>query len=205
MVDSVTRPGEAAPALNAELAPLVVRWVRNRDQASARQLLEALHPQVMRIVHHHLPRGADPADLAQDVFVQFFRTLDRYDPARPLENWVSRLAVNVCLNELRRRRRRPEVRWADLSPGEQTAVAALLADSPPDLPPRAETRALLGTLLASLTAEDRLVITLLHLEERTVGEIARLTGWSRVVVRMRAYRARRRLRRHLQQLDGERR
>ena len=204
MVDRTLRVLAAASESNAALASLVSGGVRNRDQQAAYRLVEALYPQVIRIVRNHLPRGADAADLAQDVFVQFFRTLDRYDPARPLENWVSRLAVNVCLNELRRRRR-PEVRWTDLSDGERTAVAALLAESPPAEPLRAETRELLDTLLASLSAEDRLVITMLHLEERPGEEIARLTGWSRVVVRMRAYRARRRLRRQLWQLDGERR
>lgn len=181
-------------------------WRQHRDETAARALIDALYPQVIRIVQNHLPRGADPEELAQAVFVQFFRTLHRYDPRRPLENWVSRLALNVCLNALRSARRRPEVRWSDLTEDEQRAAEALLqtANPEPAVAPVNETRQLLDSLLGALAPEDRMVITLLHLEERSVAEIAELTGWSRVVVRMRAYRARNRLRRLVTQLGAER-
>jgi RNA polymerase sigma-70 factor (ECF subfamily) len=193
------------PDTPPDLRPLVAAWLAHGDEEAARALIDKLYPQVIRIVQNHLPRGVDPGELAHEVFVQFFRTLDRYDSTRPLEPWLSRLAVNVCLNALRARRRRPEYRWADLTEDERRAVEAVLAH--PDLEsaaPQAESRQLLERLLAALAPADRLVITLLHLEERPVAEIAELTGWSRVVVRMRAYRARRRLRRLLLKLGPDR-
>lgn len=190
----------------ADLRFLVAAWRDRNDEKAARALIDTLYPQVIRIVRNHLPRETDPEELAQQVFVQFFRTLGRYDPRQPLENWVSRLALNVCLNALRASRRRPEVRWSDLTEDEQRAAGALLHTASPDpaVAPVNETRHLLDSLLDALAPEDRMVITLLHLEERSVAEIAGLTGWSRVVVRMRAYRARNRLRRLVRRLGTER-
>ena len=185
---------------------LVAGWRERNDEKAARAIIDALYPQVIRIVQNHLPRGTEPAELAQQVFVQFFRTLDRYDSRRPLANWVSTLALNVCLNALRTSRRRPEVRWTDLTDEERRAAEAILGR--PDVEcaaaPVAETRQLLATLLGTLAPEDRMVVTLLHLEEKSVEEIALLLGTSRVVVRMRAYRARQRLRRKVRQLRLER-
>ena len=111
------------------LRELVSAWLESRDEDAARRLVEILHPQIFRIVQNHIPRGMDAEDLAQDIFVQFFRSLERYDPSRALENWLSRLALNVCLNALRARARRPEWRWADLSAGEREILASLVNES----------------------------------------------------------------------------
>jgi RNA polymerase sigma-70 factor (ECF subfamily) len=177
-------------------------WRNTRDEAAARRLVDALYPQVIRIVRNHLPFRMDEEDLAQEVFAQFFRTLDRYDASQPVENWLSRLALNMCLKALRSRKRRPELRWADLSE-EERAVVESLVHSPADesgATAASETKALLTRLLDSLSAEDRLVVTLLHLEEKSLKQIQELTGWSSIVIRMRAYRARRKLRKKLGEL-----
>jgi RNA polymerase sigma-70 factor, ECF subfamily len=181
------------------LVPLVRAWRERRDEAAARGLMDALYPQVIKIVQNHLPRGGEPAELAHAVFVQFFRTLDRYDTSRPLANWVSRLALNVCLNALRSARRRPEVNWVDLTDDERRVAELLLsrAENEPTEAPAEESRGLLERLLATLEPQDRMLLVLIHLEERPVAEVARLLGCSRVVARMRAYRARRRLRQQI--------
>lgn len=194
------------PAMTPALRDEVESWRTCRDEGAARRLIDALYPQVIRIVRNHLPFRMDEEDLAQEVFAQFFKTLDRYDAAQPVENWVSRLAVNVCLKALRTRRRRPELRWADLSEEERGVVESLLhapgEDPGTEVRAAADTKALLMRLLDTLSAEDRLVVTLLHLEEKSLKEIQELTGWGSVVVRMRAYRARRRLRKALQEMGS---
>ncbi len=174
-------------------------WCEHRDESAARFLIDALYPQVIRIVRNHLPFRTDEEDLAQEVFAQFFKTLERYDAARPLEQWMSRLAVNVCLNALRSRKRRPELRWSDLC-DEERAVVDALAHEPERETVDTDTKALLHRMMESLDAKDRLVLTLLHLEERTIKEIQALTGWSSIVIRMRAYRARGRLRKLFEEL-----
>ncbi len=181
---------------DGDLLPQVER-VRQGDPEAARSLVAALQPQVLRIVRSHLPVRAAEEDLVQDIFVKLFTRLDQYQARGgvPFEHWVSRLAVRTCLDALRAERRRPELRWSDL-PEEQSAwLDFMLVDqaAPPDTAP-ASARELLEKLLAQLSPDDRLVISLLDLEEKSVKEIAQLTGWSTTLVKVRAFRARRKLR-----------
>jgi len=177
-----------------EPSQLIAAWHSARNETAARQLIDVLYPQVIRIVRNHLPFRLDEEDLAQEVFAQFFRTLDRYEPALPLENWVSRLALNVCLKALRSRKRRPEMRWSDLSEPEQHALESLVQETDESAVKDDDVKALLHRLLETMDAKDRLVLTLLHLEEKTLKEIQELTGWSSVLLLLSASRARRKLR-----------
>lgn len=183
----------------------VEAWVARRDEDAARALIAALHPQITRIVRRNLPFRMAPEDLAQDVFAKLFQNLHRYDPRLPLENWASRLALNVCRDHLRARACRPELRWSDLSEGERSALETTLhaAEEPVDTPTAASARVLIGKLLETLPADDRMVLTWLHLEEKSVDEIVAATGWNRTLVKVRAFRARARMRRALAQLRPE--
>ena len=192
---------EARLSMPDELQYDLRAWLAHREQAAACRLMEALHPQVIRIVQNHLPRGMDAEDLAQDVFVQFFRRLARYDPARPLENWVSRLALNVCLKALRSRQRRPEWRWSDLSEGEQLVVDSLMHEPETDATQAKDGHELLAKLLDSLSPQERMVLTLLHLEDKSAAEIAAMTGWNATLVKVRAFRARAKMRKALETLE----
>jgi RNA polymerase sigma factor (sigma-70 family) len=171
--------------------------VREQDQQAARLLVEELYPLVIRIVRCHLPRRMAEEDLAQEIFVKVFSQLERYEVRRgvPFPHWVSRVAVRTCLDALRAERRRPEVRWSDMSEEQAAWLEFMLAEEPgtPDLP-AAAAREIVETLLSELSASDRLVITLLDLEQQSVRQIAQLTGWSVTGVKVRAFRARRKLR-----------
>lgn len=166
--------------------------------------MHQLYPLVIKLVRSHLPRRTSEEDLVQTVFMKIFSKLDTFSGTVPLEHWVSRVTVNTCLNQLDRERVRPELRWADLKE-EEEEVLKNLARSEDELPgsESSAAREVVAKLLASLGPEDRLVITLLHLEERTVEEIARLTGWSQGMVKVRAFRARQRMKKQLQLLWKE--
>ena len=112
----------------SDLAQCLVR-VRQGDPEASRSLVEALYPQVIRIVRSHLPVRTAEQDLAQEIFAKLFARLDQYQERGgvPFEHWVSRLAVRTCLDALRAERRRPELRWSDLTEGEQEAMQALIA------------------------------------------------------------------------------
>ena len=184
----------------------VEAWLTRRDEGAARELMATLYPQVARIARRHLPFRMAEEDLVQEVFLKLFQNLHRFDVRRPLENWVSRLALNVCRDHLRARACRPELRWADLSVGEQRAMeAALYTPEPADDAVAADARALLRKVLETLTADDRLVLTLLHLEEKSVDDIVALTGWNRMLVKVRAFRARARLRKAMLAMERGRR
>lgn len=183
-----------------------VEQVRQGNEDAARNLMQRLHPGVLKIVRAHLPRRTSEEDLVQSVFAKVFTKLDQFSGTVPLEHWVSRITVNTCINELHRERVRPELRWADLSE-EQEEVVRTLTTNETDLPASQTlaARELVEKLLEKLSPPDRLVITLLHLEGRTIEEIQRATGWNRTLVKVRAFRARARMRKHLELLLREER
>lgn len=182
---------------------LIRAWMERGDERAARELVESLYPLVARIVRRHATGYDSPEDLAQDVFGRVFAQLDRYDERLPLENWVARIALNVCRNRWKHMARRPELRWEDLSDGERSACeAALVAREPLAEVLADDARSLLLRLLETLPADDRLVLSLLHLEEMPVEEIARLLGWSRTLVKVRAFRARAKLRKAATALEA---
>ncbi len=195
---------EALTDLESEL-----ERVQDGDETAAQAMVVRLNPLVMKIVRANLPRRMAVEDLAQEVFARLFERLSRYETRHgiPFEHWVSRLAVRTCLDALRSERRRPEVRLSDLSEGEGDWLEYLLSGSEEPPPGDAsDARATVERLLAMLSPEDRLVISLLDLEEKSAAEVSTLTGWSRVGVRVRAFRARARLRKAAETLNerGER-
>jgi RNA polymerase sigma factor (sigma-70 family) len=171
--------------------------VRAGDMASAGRLIQHLHPLVRRWVRNHLPRRESEEDLMQEVFLKLLQKLESYQPrvGVPFEHWVSRLTVRTCLDALRAEKARPEWRMADLSEGETEWLDYMLQrqTETPYTPDR-EAKAIVTRLLAQLSPPDRLVLTLLDLEERSTQEIAQMTGWTRPMVKMRAMRARHKLR-----------
>lgn len=168
--------------------------VRQRDQAAARDLVQHLHPLVIRIVRAHLPRRESEEDMAQEVFLKMFTRLEQYQGAVPFTHWVSRIAVTTCIDHLRAQKRRPEFRWADLSENEAEVLDNVLTDERDEMPGDAmATRELVHKLLGQLKPDDRLVLTLLDLEQKSVAEVGKMTGWNQTLVKVRAFRARRKL------------
>jgi RNA polymerase sigma factor (sigma-70 family) len=112
----------------------------------------------------------------------------------PFPHWVSRIAVTTCIDQLRAQKRRPEFRWSDLSENEAQVLDNVLTNDNDVAPDAAlEARELLGKLLEQLKPEDQLVIRLLELEQKSIVEISALTGWNGPLVKVRAFRARRKL------------
>jgi RNA polymerase sigma factor (sigma-70 family) len=175
--------------------------VRQRDQAAARELVEHLHPLVIRIVRSHLPRRVAEEDLSQEIFMKMFTRLAQYQGAVPFPHWVSRIAVTTCIDHLRAQKRRPEFRWADLSENEAEVLDAVMTNEN-DVAANDSFAAheLVGKLLDQLKPDDRLVIQLLDLEQKTIAEICALTGWNTSLVKVRAFRARRKLRKLFEEL-----
>lgn len=183
-----------------------LQWVsaaRMGDPEAGRRLVDCLYPMVIRIARRHRPLRVAEEDLAQEVFVKLFTHLARYEARDgiPFEHWVARLATRTCLDQLRSERRRPELRVADLKEGEQAWLDYLLERPEPGIAESNQSAAdLVDQLLARVPPDDQLVLRLLDMEQKSVLEISQLTGWSRPLVKVRAFRARRRLRKAAKQL-----
>jgi RNA polymerase sigma-70 factor (ECF subfamily) len=175
--------------------------VRRRDQIAARDLVGHLHPLVIRICRAHLPRRVAEEDLAQEVFLKMFSRLDQFQGAVPFTHWVSRIAVTTCIDQLRAQKRRPELRWADLSEQEAQVLDSVTAGEEVAPDEAVAAKELVQKLLERLSPEDRMVIQLLDLEQKSVAEISALTGWNQTLVKVRAFRARRKLQRFYRELN----
>ena len=185
----------------SEVSALLAR-VRRRDEDAARALVERLYPLVLKIVRAHLPRRVAEEDLAQDIFLKMFTHLDQFRGGVPFEHWVSRIAVTTCLDQLRAQKRRPELRWADLGEAEAEVLDAVLTRGEDAHPAQGlAAREIVARLLEQLSPADRLVVTLLDLEERTLAEIRALTGWNETLIKVRAFRARRKMKKLLNDLE----
>jgi len=180
--------------------------VRQRDQSAARDLVEQLYPMVIRIVRAHLPRHVAEEDLSQEIFMKMFTRLEQYQGALPFSHWVSRIAVTTCIDHLRAQKRRPEFRWADLTENEAEVLDAVLTNETDRAPDDTlAARELVDKLLGQLKPDDRLVLQLLDLEQKTVAEIRALTGWNSSLIKVRAFRARRKLQKLFQELQRKER
>jgi RNA polymerase sigma-70 factor (ECF subfamily) len=175
--------------------------VRGSDQAAARELVEHLYPLVIRIVRSHLPRRVAEEDLSQEIFMKMFTRIEQFQGNVPFSHWVSRIAVTTCNDHLRAQKRRPEFRWADLSEGEADVLDAVLTNENEVAPDEAlAARELVNKLIGQLKPDDQMVIRLLDLEQKSIAEISALTGWNGSLVKVRAFRARRKLRKLFEEL-----
>jgi RNA polymerase sigma-70 factor (ECF subfamily) len=196
-------PGNTMTEPGLDVAACVER-VRQRDEDAARRLLNHLQPLVLKLVRAHLPRRTSEEDLTQIVFMKVFASLDQFSGAVPIEHWVSRITINTCLNQLKAEKIRPELRHADLSE-EQCRVLETLEATTGDLHPAhaLAAREIVERLLARLPPGDRLLLTLLHLESRSVDEVKRITGWNGTRIRVRAFRARQKLKKYFRELTRD--
>jgi RNA polymerase sigma-70 factor, ECF subfamily len=136
--------------------------------------------------------AAELEDICQEVFIQAYFELRQYRRDSPFEHWLLRITTHKCYDYLRKRRRAALHISVDamLESGHEPH-----APQPPAAHPDLER---LHAALAELSAKERLVITLLELEDRSVQEVAELTGWSAANVKVRAFRARAALRKLLE-------
>ena len=176
--------------------------VRQRDESAARTLVDRLKDHVEKLVRAHLPRADEIEDLMQDIFLKLFSRLGQYRGQMPFEHWVSRVAVTTCIDKLRAQKRRPVYRWSDLTEEQQAAFEAVTETAEPVSQCDGLNWQVLEKLMASLNPAERLMITLFDLEEKSVKEVAAITGWNSGVVRIRAFRARQKLKALYQQLEA---
>lgn len=174
----------------------------SRDEETCSKIIDLIYPLVIGIIRRNLPQSEPPEDLAQEVLVKIFTGLPRFRGDQPFEHWVSRITTLTCYDALRKRYRRPQLLYADLSNEQREALAAatILEGSHPDR--QFASRELLDQLLTTLKPRDELVIRLLYLEEKTVTEISAETGWSHSKIKVTAMRARKKLKKALKHLEA---
>ena len=173
----------------------IIRAAQSGDESAFNAIMRACKSRLLGMASRYVQSAPELDDLGQDIFVHVWKGLHTYRFDAPFPNWLSRVAVNTCLTHIKRRRRR----WAlFVTPDEPESLERVADHSVETAAGGREAAERLRPALEALKPKDRLIITLLHLEERSVAEIADLTGWSQSNVKVRALRARAKLKELLQ-------
>jgi RNA polymerase sigma-70 factor (ECF subfamily) len=178
-------------------AELLAR-IRNGASDDFAELVQRHQSQVFAILYRYERDHQRLEDLAQETFIKAWRSLAQYDGRAPFAHWLSRIAVNVALDHLRKRRRQHnEIALPEL--GEDALDWLRNEDEHSELESR-QAAELLAVAMRELSPAEQVVITMQELEGRSVKEICERTGSSSVAVRVRAMRARAKLRKALKTL-----
>lgn len=155
---------------------------------------------VFMTARRYARREHEVEDIVQEVFIKAFNKLGSYRGDAPFEHWLMRLAVRTCYDHLRSHQRNREDALTDLTEDEVDWLERFASDPATTQPSDTGARELIERAMALLSPPARLIITMLEIEERPVKEIAGITGWSVSLVKVRAFRARRELRRIMEKL-----
>ena len=172
------------------------------DRGAAEEIVVRYQRLVFNILYHYLGTGSDIEDLAQDVFLKFFKNLERYDPKRPLKHWLARIASNQCIDEIRKRRKNPIRLESDLEIEENQSLEELWRNPGP-VPGLSDADAercfgLLQESMKVLSPKDRMAFVLREVQNLDYREVAAIMESSELAARIRVSRAKKRLRKELE-------
>jgi len=174
----------------------LVRRLRDRDEQAFRELMTEHRDKVYNLTLRMLGNRAEAEDVAQEVFIQVFKTIDTFREESKLSTWLYRVAVNLCKNRIKYLARRQDRNKDQLD--ETTEAAASSAVAAPGGPPKRPDRAVEGAQLevvlqeaiATLDEDHRVLVVLRDIEDLSIEEICVITGLPDGTVKSRLHRAR---------------
>jgi RNA polymerase sigma-70 factor (ECF subfamily) len=173
------------------------------NAASFEPLVQKYSPRVFATARRYARRESEVEDIAQEVWLKAFAKLKGFRGEAPFEHWLMRMTVHTCYDFLRGHQRNRESSFSELSEPETDWLERFVT-APESASENADAaKLLIGRVMEKLSPSARLVITLLEIEDRSVKEIAALTGWSVPLVKVRAFRARAEMRKILSKMAKE--
>jgi RNA polymerase sigma-70 factor (ECF subfamily) len=181
----------------------LVSEARRGDEAAFEEIVRRYSPRVFQVTGRFFRNRSQVEDLAQEVFLKAYSQLSNYEGRGSFEGWLTRIATNTCLNELRTRKRHPESLVSELTDEEgswlEEQVGGISHESSPER--NVIIADLADKLLGRLSPDDRVVLTLMDGEGLSVKEVAETTGWSQSKIKVQAFRARRRMRKIVEEMS----
>lgn len=181
----------------------LIAAVLNGDAPSFEPLVEKYSPRVFATARRYARRESEVEDIVQEVWLKAFQKLGSFRAEAPFEHWLMRLAVRTCYDFLRGHQRNRESSFSELSEPEDDWLERFMQQPESTSDNAAAAKQLIDRLLEHLSPPARLIITLLEIEDRSVKEISKLTGWSVPLVKVRAFRARAEMRKVLAKISKE--
>ena len=181
----------------------LARQAQEGDESAFAEIVRRYSPRVFSVASRFFRQRSLVEEAAQEVFLKAFTQLGSFEGRGSIEGWLTRIATNTCLNMIRGAKRRPESTVSDLTDDEErwlehhsggdgsvenSVVATDLADR----------------VLSVLSPEDQQALLMIDGEDASIKEVAEATGWSESKVKVRAFRARKKVREAMEKLLNRR-
>lgn len=192
---ALTLPGVQPVTVSRMLVDFsLIEKARGGDSAAFNQVVTAYRKRIMGTISRLIGRPEDVEDVAQEVFVRLFFSLEQLRSAEVFEPWMYRLTVNAAYDYLRKRKRRQESRMADLA-DQQVIMADAQAGSrvEADRVEAAEIREFVQSLLSEVSEEDRILLMMKEVEGLSLKELEQVYNVNENALKVRLYRARQRV------------
>ncbi|HSD46865.1 MAG TPA: RNA polymerase sigma factor [Pyrinomonadaceae bacterium] len=181
----------------------LARQAQDGDESAFAEIVRRYSPRVFSVASRFFRQRSLVEEAAQEVFLKAFTQLGSFEGRGSLEGWLTRIATNICLNMIRGSKRRPELTVSDLSAEEDEWLEQQLSDP--------EQRSVESNLVAAdladrvlsvLSPEDQQALLMIDGDQASIKEVAEATGWSESKVKVRAFRARKKVREAMEKLLG---
>ena len=182
----------------------VVRQVLAGANERFEILIREYQSRIFATARKYARRESEIEDIVQEVFIRAYQKLSTYRAEAPFEHWLMRLAVRVCYDFLRSHQKNRESSFTDITDDNCSFLERYVSDPHPDAERHAAIRTLIYRILEQLSPRSRQVIVMQELEGKSIKEISSLTGCSISLVKVRAFRARKEMRKIIEKMDKSR-
>lgn len=173
----------------------VVRRAQAGDQAAFRTIVETYQSKVFSVIYGILRKRNDAEDIAQQVFAKIYFSLKNFDFRSSLMTWMYKITVNECYDYLRKKKVRKLVYESDMGQDDERTMenSQLATETSAPIDRRTEDRDYLMQLLAKVSEEERMLLIQKEVEGLTVQELAEETGLNENTIKVKLFRARKKL------------
>lgn len=182
----------------------LIKRAQNGDGAAFNEVVHAYRKRILGTIARLIARPEDVEDVAQEVFLRLYFSLDQLRTAEVFEPWLYRLTVNAAYDYLRKQKRRPEARMSDLSE-QQVVMADAAAGGKMDHEERQrkQIRETVEALLGTVSEQDRTLLVLKEVEGLSLKELEKIYRVNENALKVRLFRARQRILKAFAAKSGE--
>ena len=172
----------------------LIKRAQNRDSVAFNEIVLAYRKRILGTITRLIARSEDVEDVAQEVFVRLYFSLDQLRTAEVFEPWLHRLTTNAAYDYLRKQRRRQEFRMSDLSE-QQVVMADAVAGGrvEHDEQHNKKIRESVDSLLGAVSEADRILLLQKEVEGLSLKELEKIYKVNENALKVRLFRARQRV------------
>lgn len=182
----------------------LIKRIKAGETHCFENLIQTYQSRIFGMARKYARRESEVEDIVQEVFIKAFQKLHTFRAEAPFEHWLMKITVRTCYDFLRVHQRNRETHFSEIGKEEFAFLDHYVSDPSPNQDDANAAKALIQRVFERLSPAARMVIQLQEIEGKSVKEISELTGWSISLVKVRAFRARKEMRKLLEKIDKSR-